>query len=58
MAGVMITDPNLDQHKQQLIEIATRLMEAWLKGGKREYATVEEMAEECIEAAVIIQREA
>lgn len=58
MAGVMITDPNLDQHTQQRIEIATRLMEAWLKGGKPEYATVEEMAEQCATAANRIQQKA
>ena len=58
MAGVMITYPNLDQHKQQRIEIATQLMEAWLKGGKPEYATVEEMAEKCATAAHRIQEKA
>lgn len=56
--SVAIPDPKLDQHKQQRIEIATRLMEAWLRGGKPDYATVEDMAEKCATAANRIQQKA
>lgn len=56
--SVAIPDPQLDQNKQQRIEIATRLMEAWLRGGGPGYGTVEDTAERFAKLAAIIQQKA
>lgn len=51
---------NLDPAKQQRIEIATRLMEAWLRGkvASNDPEVVQRKAAEFAKAANIIQQEA
>lgn len=57
--SVAIPDPSLDQHKQQRIEIATRLMEAWIMSGRGgPNSGDEETAKRFTKLAAIIQQKA
>lgn len=56
--SVVIKDPKLDQQKQQRIEIATRLMEAWIAGGMSNHLHIKEQAKEFVKVAELIQQEA
>lgn len=55
-----MTEPNRNEAAQQRIELATRLMEAWLRGenGNNDPSEINRKAAQFAKAAATIQQEA